>query len=70
MAEPREVELRGNVTRSFLQRLDAVAQSEGMGRMEWLVPVCEKEIERRVHVATVLMRMLADNPPPPDRGDV
>jgi hypothetical protein len=70
MAEPREVELRGNVTRSFLQRLDAVAQSEGMGRMEWLVPVVEKEIERRVHVATVLMRMLADNPPPPDRGDV
>jgi len=68
MAEPRDVELRGNVTRSFLQRLDAVAQADGMGRIEWLVPIVEKEIDRRIHAASLLMRMLDGNPTKPDRG--
>lgn len=37
MAEPRDAELRGNVTRSFLQRLDAVAPADGMGRIGGLM---------------------------------
>lgn len=68
MAEPRDVELRGNVTRTFLQRLDAVAQADGMGRMEWLVPIVEREVERRIHAATVICRMVGSNPNAPDRG--
>ena len=68
MAEPRDMELRGNVTRTFLQRLDAVAQADGMGRVEWLVPVVEREIERRIHAATLLLRMLDGNPQAPDGG--
>lgn len=68
MAEPKDVELRGNVTRSFLQRLDAVAQADGVGRVEWLVPVVEREIERRVHAASSLLRMLSINPPTKEGG--
>ena len=68
MAEPKDVELRGNVTKTFLQRLDAVAQADGMGRVEWLVPIVEREIERRIHAASLLLRMLDGNPTRSDGG--
>lgn len=68
MAEPRDVELRGSVTRTFLQRLDAVAQTDGVGRVEWLMRLAEQEIERRIHNASVLLRMVGSNPTDSDRG--
>lgn len=68
MAEPRDMELRGSVTKTFLQRLDAVAQADGMGRIEWMVPIVEKEVERRIQAATVIVRMVGANPPKSERG--
>lgn len=68
MAEPRDVELRGSVTKSFMQRLDAVAQTDGVGRVEWLMRLAEPEIERRIHAASVLLRMVGSNPSSTDRG--
>lgn len=68
MAEPKDCELRGNVTRTFMQRLDAVSQVDGCGRMEWLVPIVEKELERRIHAARMLARMLDSNPHGSDGG--
>ena len=68
MAEPKDVELRGSVTRSFLQKLDAVAQSEGVGRIEWLLPVVERELDRRIHAARMLVSMCGSNPAPSDEG--
>ena len=62
MAESKDQELRGNVTKSFMQLLDAVAQADGMGRVEWLVPVLEAEIRRRIHAASVLCRIAGINP--------
>ena len=68
MAEPRDIELRGSVTRSFMQRLDAIAQADGIGRVEWLVRLAEPEIDRRIHAASVLLRMVGSNATPSDRG--
>jgi hypothetical protein len=68
MSEPKEVELRGNVTRSFMQKLDACAQADGMGRVEWLIPIIERECEKRIQAANVLLRMLQGNPPLRDGG--
>ena len=68
MAEPRDAELRGNVPRSFLQKLDACAQADGMGRLEWLIPVLEREMDRRIHAATLLVRMAGVHPNGSDRG--
>jgi hypothetical protein len=68
MAEPRDVELRGSVTKSFLQKLDACAQADGMGRIEWLLPIVEKEIDRRIHAARMLVSMTGGNPSRSDEG--
>jgi hypothetical protein len=68
MAEARDVELRGSVTKSFMQRLDAIAQVDGVGRVEWLVRLAEPEIDRRAHAASLLLRMLDGNPTGTDRG--
>lgn len=68
MAEPRDVELRGNVSKSFARELDAFAQTDGVGRMEWLVRLAEPEFERRKHAAIALCRMLDINPMDTDVG--
>ena len=68
MAEPKDVELRGSVTRTFLQKLDAVAQADGMGRIEWLVPILEREIDRRIHAARMLVAMTGGNTTRSDEG--
>ena len=64
----RDSELRGNVPRRFLELLDAVAQADGMGRMELVMSVIEPELERRIHAATVLLRCIGINPLVSDRG--
>jgi hypothetical protein len=67
-SEPRDAEFRGNVPTRLLKLIDAVAQADGMGRMEWAIPVLEREVERRLHSATVLCRMAGINPTGTDRG--
>jgi len=64
MSDIRDSELRGDVPRRFLELLDAVAQADGVGRMEVVGP----ELERRVHAATVLLRCVGVNPLDSDRG--
>jgi len=66
--ELRDAEFRGNVPQRLLQLIDAVAQADGVGRMEWAIPVLEREIERRLHAATVLCRMAGINPSDMVRG--
>lgn len=68
MSEPRDVELRGNVTKRLLALIDACAQADGLGRMEWCMPILERECERRLHAATVLLRMAGINPMESDGG--
>lgn len=67
--EHRTEELRGNVTPTLLRLIDACAQSEGKGRMEWCAPILEAEARRRLHAATVLVRMAGVHPFQSDRGD-
>jgi len=68
MSDIRDSELRGNVPRRFLELLDAVAQADGVGRMEVVMAVVGPELERRVHAATVLLRCVGVNPLDSDRG--
>ena len=68
MAETRSEEFRGNCTPSLLQLVDACAASEGKSRMEWAAPILEAEAKRRVHAATLLLRMMNIDPSAPDRG--
>lgn len=68
MAEVRDTEFRGNVPKRLLELIDACAQAEGIGRMEWAIPILEAEVKRRLHMATVLCRMAGINPTTVDRG--
>lgn len=68
MPEPRDAEFRGNVPRRLLELIDAIAQVDGMSRMEWAVSVLEPEVKRRIHAATMLCRMASINPTDTDRG--
>lgn len=63
MAEQREAELRGMVTRSLLAKVDAMALVEGTSRIDWVVSVLEAEADRQIHRATLLLRMVGGNPP-------
>jgi hypothetical protein len=63
MAEQRDTELRGQIPRSLLVRIDALAIVDGVGtRMDWVIRVLEAEAERRVHAATLLLRLGNGNP--------
>ena len=66
--EVRDAEFRGNVPERLLKLIDAVAQADGVGRMEWAIPVLEAEVQRRVHAATLLCRMAGINPSASERG--
>lgn len=55
-------ELRGNVPRSFMALLDACAQADGLGRVELVMRIVEPELQRRVHAARMLCRMVGCNP--------
>lgn len=68
MSDIRDSELRGNVPRRFLELLDAVAQADGVGRMEVVLSVVGPELERRIHAATILLRVCGINPLQSDRG--
>jgi hypothetical protein len=68
MAEPKDAELRVNVTRRMLELVDACAHSEGKGRTEFITELLQPEIERRLHAATLLCRMAGINPTAPDRN--
>lgn len=66
--EPRDTEFRGSVPRKLLELIDACAQVEGLGRMEWAISVLQPEVERRLHAATLLCRIAGVNPTSSDRG--
>lgn len=67
MAEHRTEELRGNVTPTCKRLVDACAQAEGKSLMEWAEPILLAEAKRRVHAATLLVRMAGVNPSALDR---
>lgn len=67
-SDARDTELRGNVPRRFMELLDAVAQADGVGRMEVVMAVVAPELERRIHAATILLRVVGINPLASDRG--
>ena len=63
MPEPRDIELRGLIPRSLMERIDALAQVDGTGsRIDWVIQVLQAEADRQVHRATVLLRMVGRNP--------
>lgn len=63
MAAPDKAELRCMIPADLMQRLDAVARSKGFeSRTDWLVPVLEAEVQREVHAAIGLLRMVRINP--------
>lgn len=67
MASPREVELRINITSELAQRIDAVVMAEGLTcRGDLVIPVLEELTLRKLHAATVLLRVLRINPLSPD----
>ena len=68
MSDTRDSELRGNVPRAFLERLDAVAMADDISRMELVMSIVGPELERRIHRATVLLRVVGINPLASDRG--
>lgn len=71
-AEPRDVEIRFLATRTLAQRIDALIQVDGLaGRAELLAPCIEAMVEKRIHAATLLLRMAGINPlaPEPGRGE-
>lgn len=63
MPEPRDIELRGLIPRSLMERIDALAQVDGNGsRIDWVIQVLQAEADRQIHRATVLLRMVGRNP--------
>lgn len=63
MANPSDVELRGQVPRRLMELIDALQQADGhSSRMEWVIPVLEREVNARVHGATLLLRIAGINP--------
>lgn len=62
-ATPDKTELRCLIPADLMQRLDACMRSKGLeARADWLVPVLEAAIEKEVHSATLLLRMVGVNP--------
>lgn len=69
MAEPRDVEIRFNITKTLAVRIDALVQAESLqGRAELLTPVIEALVEKRIHEAIVLLRCAGINPSDPEAG--
>lgn len=63
MANPSDVELRGQVPRRLMELIDALTQADGhSSRMEWVIPVLQREVDARVHRATLLLRIAGINP--------
>lgn len=63
MANPSDVELRGQVPRRLMELIDALTQADGhSSRMEWVIPVLQREVDARVHGATLLLRIAGINP--------
>jgi hypothetical protein len=59
----RDAELRGLVPVDLLQKLDAIMQADGLdNRMDVVIPCLEMMVERRIHSATLLLRMCKRNP--------
>jgi len=63
MSDLREVELRFLVPRKLAETIDALLQVDGhQARADWVIPVLQAECDRRVHAATVLLRVCGINP--------
>lgn len=63
MSDLRDTELRGNIPKSLMVLIDALSQADGhASRFDWLIPVLQAEADRRVHAATVLLRIAGINP--------
>lgn len=63
MTSNDQAELRIDCPRSILSQIDAIAMTDGLkGRGEWLMPIIERELERELHRATVLLRCAGINP--------
>ena len=62
-SETRDVELRGNIPKDLLQLIDALMQAGGhSNRMDVVIPVLWDFANRKVHEATLLLRMARVNP--------
>lgn len=67
MAEIRDTELRGMIPRALMAQIDALAQVDGTGsRIDWVIGVLQAEADRQIHRATLLLRMVGNNPPDRD----
>ena len=63
MANPSDVELRGQVPRRLMELIDALQQADGhSSRMDWVIPVLQREVDARIHGATLLLRIARINP--------
>lgn len=58
-----DLELRGPIAKALMQALDALAQLDGdKPRMVYVVEVLQLHVQKEVHRASVLTRMLRGNP--------
>lgn len=63
MAESRDTELRGLISRALMAKIDALAQVDGSGsRIDWVIQVLEAEADRQIHRASLLLRMVGVHP--------
>ena len=63
MAEPKDADLRFNVTLTLMRRIDALVQAKGFaGRGDLLTPLIEAFVTKEIHEATLLLRMAGINP--------
>lgn len=71
MADPRDAELRFNVSTETMTLIDALMQAKSCGsRADLLIPVIEAFIQKEIHEATVLLRIARINPLVPDRNSI
>jgi len=69
MSDVRDIELRMNISRGLMTLIDALMLADGhSARADWVIPVLQAECDRRVHAATVLLRIAGINPLITDRG--
>lgn len=63
MATEQSKELRVDASLALLSGIDAILMVDGLkSRADWVIPVLEKELERQIHRATVLLRCTGVNP--------
>ncbi len=70
MAAHDDVELRGMVSRSVVDILDAVSSARRMPRNELAHEILTKWANEQIHVATLIQRVTRSNPPPSDSGRI